>query len=161
MADGVTMKIEGLGKIDAALRELEKKMERKIVRQAVRAGAKIAQAEIKTSAPEKSGVLKRSVTVRARKKRRRGEFSMNVLLDTRKYPQLVSYSTGSRSSLKTHKLTGKRYFYPAALEYGTTKNPNIKTKGWMRKAWDRKKRTALAMVLRKMRSGIEREAQKR
>ena len=161
MADGVTMNLTGMDNLQKTLRTLEKKVERKIVRTAVRSGAKIIQAEAKAVAPYKTGILRRSISVRARKKRKKAEFSMNVLFDTRKYPQLVSFSVGSSSNLKTRKLTGKRYFYPAALEFGTTTRPNIKTKGWFRKAWDRRKQASLAVVLQSMKNGVEREAGKK
>ncbi len=157
MADGVTIQLSGINDIIRALRKLSDKVEKKIARKAVRAGTKLIAAEIKTRAPQDTGILKRSVSVRAARRRRRGVISMNAIFNMRKYPQLVSFSAGSRTNLSSRKFEGKRYFYPAALEYGTSK---MKARPFVRPAWDSKKNQALAVVLGGIREGIEREASK-
>jgi HK97 gp10 family phage protein len=58
---------------------LEKKIRTKILKQAIRAGAKVMAKEVKANAPEDTGRLKRSIKLRAGK-RKKGVISINVVV---------------------------------------------------------------------------------
>ena len=157
MADGASIQLSGMDDILRAFKRLGEKEGKKIVRKATRNGTKIIAKEIKARAPEDTGTLKRSITVRARRKRRKNEISFSTFFNTAKFPQLLNFSLGSKSDIGTRKFSGQRYFYPAALEYGTNR---MNARPFVRPAWDSKKRVALDTVLTQIRSGIEREAKK-
>ncbi len=147
MADGVTIQLTGIDDILRKLNTLDDRVAKKVVRKEVRGGTKVIADEAKARSLVDEGTMKRSISVRARKKRRRGEISMNLIFNVRKFPKLTRGSTKQR-----------RYFYPAAIEYGTNK---MKAKPFVRPAWDSKKRPVLARILNGIRAGIEREAHKR
>lgn len=72
------MTITGLEELDAAMRELPKKIARQGIRKPLRAGAKVVLAEAKRNAPRGvTGNLRRSLKVRAGK-RKKGIISMRV-----------------------------------------------------------------------------------
>lgn len=87
---GVTsFTIKGYEKIDRMLRTLDTKVARKVSRQAMRAGAKIVEAQAEANAPvgkpytrkgkeHKPKTLKRSIKIRAFKKNRKGRIGFNV-----------------------------------------------------------------------------------
>ena len=92
--------------------------------------------------------MRRSITVRAARKRRRGVIDIRVLFDTRRFPQLI----------KTTK-TGRAYFYPAVVEYGSARR-NVPPRPFMRPAWEARKHLVYALVKRLIRLGIEEEARR-
>lgn len=63
------VKIRGMAELDKALRELPNKMQRNIVRSALRAGAKVIEAEAKAQVPVKSGRLRDSIRASVRLQR--------------------------------------------------------------------------------------------
>lgn len=63
------VKIKGFAELDKALRELPDKIERNIVRSALRAGAKVIEAEAKAQAPVKDGDLRDSIRSSVRLRR--------------------------------------------------------------------------------------------
>jgi len=103
----ISITIQGGDLLMRKLEALPGRVAKKILGQALRDGAKIVQAEAKARAPVRTGLMRKSITVRAQKKKKRGEIGMNVMLDTKRHPGLISESAG-----------GKRYFYPAVVEYG-------------------------------------------
>src|SRR5688572_29071702 len=95
------------------LSELAPKVIRKHLRPALRAGAKLIQAEAKQRAPERTGALKRSIKVRAGKAKRK--WSATVLVQTRDgdfkgdefYGMIVHQGTVERTQKKTGRNVGK------------------------------------------------------
>lgn len=73
------MKVEGADKVIRKLKNLENKVQNKITRKALRAGAKVIQKAEKAKAPVDSGRLKRSIKVRAMK-RKKGRIGVNVIM---------------------------------------------------------------------------------
>lgn len=157
-----SIKITGAKELERKLKTLEPKIGRKIVKQSLREGAKIFKARIKAAAPvgrtqnrtrvkktvattsRQKGYMRRSITVRAATKNRRGTYAVMTTFDTRRFPSLIVKSRA-----------GKRYFYPAAVEYGHKGAP---AHPFIRPAFDAVGRHAERRVLRKMAQGIERVA---
>lgn len=101
MANNVALnvRIEGAREIEKALTEVTKGQGRAAIRKGCRAGAKIVQAAAKQTVPKKTGLLRKSIKVRAIK-RTRTKIGVNV-------------TTGKTASL----FTGKTY-YGAFQEWG-------------------------------------------
>jgi HK97 gp10 family phage protein len=85
------------------LNGLEKKLRNKVIKKGQRAGAKILAAEIKARCPVESGDLKRSVKVRAGK-RRKGKTSIEVAIGT---------------------TSNKDVYYVGFVEFGTKRNGKV------------------------------------
>lgn len=138
--------------LDRALAALDQKVERKVTRKALRAGAKLVKATARTLAPVRSGLLRSALAVRAGKARRRGEVLVNVELVKRE--AIVAAS-------------GDNFYYPAAVEYGR-KAKHAKNKAgagkavagshWMRRAKAQADSTAKVVVMAALRSGVEQAA---
>jgi hypothetical protein len=72
------LKVSGIGEIDRRLRDLAYPEQRGVISKGLRAGAKILRAEAQSLVPVKTGLLKRSINVRAGKRNRFGAVSMRV-----------------------------------------------------------------------------------
>jgi len=123
-------------KLNRKLKTLESKVEKKLTRQALRAGAKIIAKEAKLRAPVDTGELKSKIKVWALKRSRK---RIGVLVGT---------------SAKEY--TGDQ-FYAAFVEYGTKDMP---AKPFMGPAAEAKGPEAAAVVGKTLADGIEREIAK-
>jgi len=124
----------GVAKFDRKLKALETRLQRKVVRQALRAGARVIAAEAKANAPVgKTGALKDSIRVWALKRSRRR----------------IGVKVGS----SIHAYKGDQ-FYGAFLEFGTSK---MDPKPWLAPAIEAKKGEATRIVDQTLAAGIERE----
>lgn len=94
----------GLEGFDRKLKDLEAKLAKKIVRQALRAGGKIVATKAKALVPVDTGALRKSIKVRAAKGRR-GTIGIRV-------------ATGTRQELGID--ASDRWYYPAVVEYLST-----------------------------------------
>jgi len=132
---GVTVKFD-VRKLNKKLKQLESKIEKKIIRQALRAGAKVIAKEAKQLAPVDTGELKSKIKVWALKRSRK---KIGVLVGT---------------SAKEY--TGDQ-FYAAFVEYGTKDQP---AKPFLGPAAEAKGPEAKAAVEKKLAEGIEKETNK-
>lgn len=123
-------------KLNRKLKTLESKVEKKLTRQALRAGAKIIAKEAKLRAPVDTGELKSKIKVWALKRSRK---RIGVLVGT---------------SAKEY--TGDQ-FYAAFVEYGTKDMP---AKPFLGPAAEAKGPEAAAVVGKTLADGIEREIAK-
>ena len=125
------MKVLGLKELDRKLARLEGKAAKKIVRKAVRSGAKLIHAEAKRLVPVDEGEIKTSIKVRAGKsKRGRKEININVIAGTD---------------------------HAGAVEFGTDV---MEAQPFMRPAADNKGRAAVAVIATEIGRGIEALAKK-
>lgn len=131
----VTVKFD-VRKLNRKLKTLESKIEKKITRQALRAGAKIVVKEAKLRAPVDSGELKSKIKVWALKRSRR---RIGVLVGTS-----ATMYTGDQ-------------FYGAFVEYGTSK---MAARPWLAPAAEAKGPEAQRVVEKTIADGIEREINK-
>lgn len=138
--------ITGIKAIDKKLKLLAPKVQKKVVRQAMRKGLKIVQAEVKAQVPVDTGTAKKAVKVRATRRRKRGTIELEVVI---KAVQGETIKTGSG---------GERWFYPAIVEYGHAKTaPNP----FMRRAYEASGEPARQVTMRSLLEGVEREARAR
>jgi hypothetical protein len=118
----ITLELQGAKQIEARLLGLERKVAKKIVRQAVRAGAKPIHTAAKANAANMVGGdmgkrIAKAMAIRAWKRQKRGQYGVGVQL--KEDEAFVGYSMGSASSMKSRKLIqGGRYYVPSAIEYG-------------------------------------------
>lgn len=72
------MIVTGIDEIDRRLKDLEPKLQRKVIRQAMREGMKLVRDEAKRNAPVRTGMLRRAIKVRGATKPRRGVVQVEV-----------------------------------------------------------------------------------
>ena len=145
----VMITLEGAEKLERALAVMEAKVAKKITKKAMRAGAKVILRAAKARAPVDTGQMKKALTVRAARQRKRGEASFNLSFDTKKYPDLVTTSETFQGVGQAR--GSKRFFYPAIVEYGTSTQP---AKPFMRPVFDSQKAAALRVIMGQFRKGI-------
>lgn len=132
--------IVGLKHLELAFAALPARVQKKVLGPALREAAKLFLAEAKARAPVKSGLLQRSLIIRA-SKRSRSRISFGVFF--KNVEKLVKYAGG------------KRYFYPFAVEYGHVRAP---AHPFLRTAFDATKDQAARLASQLIAAGIEREA---
>ena len=149
------MKLEGLAEIERKLLSLEKKVGKKIVRKAVRAGAKPMLVAAKANANSMVGgsmgkLIARSLQTRAFKKQRRGQFGVATRLKSG-VPEFVEESADGRSN-----------YIPAAIEYGHIDRGGgfVPAIPYIRAAFDATKRASEKAVARTFKTEIEATAKK-
>jgi len=167
MAAQFKVVVTGIGKIDKKLRMLPSRVQKKVAGGAMRAAMKRVAKGIRAIAPYLTGTLKSNVVVRAGLRRKRGEVSIDTRIDA------------NDETKKTSK-NGKTYFYPAIVEYGKKARPEAATKmlsvrelragaehrersrsaHYMLRAFKSTGEAARKLVIRLLREGVEREANK-
>jgi HK97 gp10 family phage protein len=131
------LEIRGVDEIARAFRELPKTAAKKVIRQGVRAAARVALAQARTTVPVRTGALKRDLKVRAapEKLRRRGIIALDVLMGEGDYKG--------------------RSFYGSFVEYGTIEQPPQR---FMERALTASEGPARARAAAVIREGIPKEA---
>lgn len=167
----IEIQIQGAREIEARLRDIENKVAKKIVRTAVRAGAKTIHVTAKANAANMVGGdmgkrIARAMAVRAWKRQRRGQYGVGVQLKAD--DAFIGFAKGSASSLKSGKLIqGGRYYIPAAIEYGHAFPSRGGRRGspkdvpaipYFRTAMESEKGAAERVVRQTLLDGIERAA---
>lgn len=102
----VDFKIEGMKELERTIRELGK-LPQKCVTPAAKKGARIALKAAKAKAPFLTGALEEGIILKGEKLRKRGKKVYQVTMNPAMNDVFV----------KTTK-DGKRYYYPASMEYG-------------------------------------------
>lgn len=162
MAKGVKASVEvvGLHAFEKLLERLGTKDANAIVRKSQRVAAKSMMEETKKRAPVDTGLLKKSLAVRALK-RKRGRIGFRV--GYKNVDLIVAKGSGfgafvrnlkkfGKADIKTPKpAKEKRYFYPAIVEYGSKNNP---PHPFMRPAFDAHKAAAKQLIVNTVREGI-------
>ncbi|MBI1347108.1 hypothetical protein GC163_12560 [bacterium] len=124
----VSIEIKGLNQALRQLRSLEPKLSKKILRKALRDGAKVVQAEAKQTIPQVTGTTRKSLKVRAGKKSRH-------LIRFRMVTVFPSADA----------------FYYSFTELGTQ---YIRQRNYLKMATERKREEVLRMVEQRIRSGL-------
>lgn len=106
MARKVKFKIEGMKELERTIRKLGK-LPQKCVTPAAKKGNNIALKHARENAPWRFGDLANGIIQKGEKLRKRGKKVYQVTMDPKKNDIFV----------KTTK-DGKRYYYPASMEYG-------------------------------------------
>lgn len=122
--------LTGIKEIDAALADMEKKVAKKLLKDAMKASMKPMLAAAKAAVPVETGTLKRYVKLRTAK-RSRNSFGFTIGVGEKDFQ-------------------GKAW-YGAAVEYGTSKQ---EPKGYLRKAFDENKESAIRLAQQQIKAGL-------
>ncbi len=125
-------KITGLESLIKKLNDLPDKLEKKVIRSAVRKGAIIVRDKARGYAPKKTGTLKKSIKIRNNKSAR----------------GITSFKIGPTNDKKK----GTDVFYGRFQEFGTSKMP---AHPFMRPAYDESEKEVLDKVIDEIRSKVE------
>lgn len=132
--------LTGDKQLDRRLKNLDAKLGKKVVRQATRKALRPVMLTTKRNAPKDSGVLRKSVKIRALK-RSRSRFGSRV------------------SGIGGNNFAGTAY-YGGFQEWGwkTKSGRKIPGKRFMKQAAESKRRSAIVIFKAEVKKGIEREA---
>lgn len=153
MALKASVVVENLTQIENMFDQLGQKVSNKITRKALRAGSKSMLNTTRNMAPVDTGLMKRSLTVLALK-RKAGRIGFRI--GFKNVAQIVERSTfgrgmGPQKSRFTNQ-SKRRHFYPAVIEYGAKNRP---AKPFMRPAFERNKDGAMKIINEELRLGID------
>jgi len=148
------MQVSGAREFNAMLSRLERKVTNKIAKDICKKAMQpmLATAQANAAAlgsGRMSQLLSKKLKIYLIKKRnlRRGHFGAKISFQP-KVAEFMGFSSGARSSLKTKKTTGKRYYIPHAIEYGHAypgrgggkgSPKDVAARPFIRPAFDRKK----------------------
>jgi len=154
MANVATVTIIGAKETIAKLDALDKKVRRKVVSAAMRAGAKVIVARAKANAPVASGKLKKAINVRVAKfigsrKKKRGEIAINAQIGKGNFKGKTFYGAFQEFGWKS----GRR------VKKGKTDNRRqIQGKHFMETAGKQGASEAVNVIMNTIRTGIEEAA---
>jgi HK97 gp10 family phage protein len=148
------VQITGWKEIEKKLALMPKQLEKAILRQAVKKATDFVRDATRAEAPVDTGLLRKSIASRAMKRNKKGTFAMFVGFKKSMYFWLRAASGMTTRALAPGKRV--RYFYPAAVEFG---NQHQRANPFFRRAYDRTKRLAAAMMEREIWRGIQQVVQ--
>lgn len=146
--------ITGGRELDAFLQTLSVKVEKNIMRSALRAGANEFKDEVKANIPVDSGDLRRSVKVSTRSKGGRVTASLKIGNKTAWYARLVEFGTAA------HKIAPKDSgggLLIGGNVVGAVNHPGARAKPFARPAFDSQAGRALAAVAAQIRKRLTAE----
>lgn len=148
--------IAGLAELDKILKTLPAKIEARVLRGAVRAGAKQFEEEAKSLVPVRSGDLRKSIRVTTRS--RRGEVKATVTAGNKEafYAYMVEFGT-SQHFIKPK---NRKSLFFAGLAKETVDHPGATPKPFMRPALDRGERPAIDAAVAYIRRRLPKEVAK-
>lgn len=149
--------VQGLSALQKALEELPEKLERNVIRSALRVGIKGMKAEAEARVPVKSGDLKASLKIRTRLVK--GEPVAGLTAGDKKayYAHMIEFGTKAHEIKSTN---GKPLFVSNGRPIYKVKHPGARAQPFMRPAFDAGNRKAVedfAAYVRKRltKAGIE------
>lgn len=150
MALKASVAVEGMHAVENLLNDIGAAASDKVIRKALRAGSNSMLKETKAAAPVDSGLLKRSLIVRALR-RKKGRIGFRI--GFKNVEQIVERSTFGKNKFGPHdpNKKKKRHFYPAVVEYGAKNKP---AKPFMRPVFQRNKEEALNIIKTELREGV-------
>lgn len=151
MATGF-VSLEGEKELIRKLNDLDTKVRGKLERKGTREGTKVFADDTRRRTPFRSGLMKSAITVRALK-RKKGRVGYRVTFNTTAKGRGTKAIRSKRAAGGFYSVTksGKKYFYPAIVEYGAK---NQEAQAPMRQAFDSKKDAALQKVIVSIREGV-------
>jgi len=153
MATGFT--ITGAVELERKLTSLASNVQKRVVRKAVRAAREPVLRTAKTNASAIVGgsfgaLLSRNIVLRAKKKQQRGTYSVEV--------RTRSESEGAPPEFIHTTKSSRKYYIPAALEYGHGSNKEQAARPFMRPAAKSTEADSRRILERELAGGILREA---
>lgn len=154
----------GIPQVDAALKELGARVGNKVVRQGMRAGAKIVAAEIANRSPSRTGRMKSSVKVRTMKRSRKNRigliagFGEGWFKGKTFYAAFVAFGhrLGKRTHKRSHKAGGGKTAAARAFKMTDTR-PKVPPNPFMQEAFKSAGPTARQRAEQTILAGIARE----
>lgn len=142
--------IKGGKELDAFLKSLPQKVEKNIMRSALRAGANVIKAEAKENVAVDDGDLKKSVRVSVSAKR--GKIVAKVKSNLR-HAHLVEFGTAA------HKIEGKNggYLFFKGMGIKSVNHPGAKKQPFLRPALDTKSNAAIVAVGNQIRARLTKQ----
>lgn len=140
-----TIKMPDLGPLQKALKALPARLAKKVIRQALRAGAKVIRAEAVSRAPVDTGMTMKAIKVKAGKRSRKPRLWVNTQVGEGDYKGETFYA----AFLEYGHQTGKR---------GSNDRKPVTARPFMRTAAEAAEQQAGAIVRAELAKGIEREA---
>lgn len=113
----VEVKIEGLEELIKTIKQL-KKIPQRSVTKAAKSGSNLILKEVRNLAPVRTGALKKGIILIGEKFRKKAKKVYQVVMDANMNDTFVKISK-----------EGKRYYYPASMEYGFITKGGSKTTG--------------------------------
>jgi HK97 gp10 family phage protein len=150
----VTVKVEGLQQLGEAMRELTEKMNKSIMRSAVRASTKPILTAARSKVSVDTGALKESIQIRRSRRDSHPGYEQWIV-------GVFKISGGRYANTKANVRSGrvgKEFFidppthYGTFIEYGTVK---MSPKPYLRPAFDEQKYKAVEIMKEKIKDGIE------
>lgn len=135
MAGFVDIRLLGAPELQAQLKALPLKVQKKLLRQGMRKAGKLVRDEAQRLVPVDTGELKQSLKVRALL-RGRGSFGVRIM-------------TGTRSELGID--PDAQGYYPASVEFGSRTQP---AQPYLRAAADAKREEVFSIMRESVRAGI-------
>lgn len=156
------MEIKGITELKKKLDALENNVAKKVVRQALRAAAKVSQVAMISSAPVGSGATKQSLKVRAGKKRQNkvnyfAGLTRKLFTGKQWYAAAVELGHKQGKRIRTSKKDSK-----TIRDYAAAKNAarvQVPAKHWMKLAFEKSAQAAADTACKKIAEGIEKAAQ--
>ena len=175
MANDSTVDIKGLAELDKLLKELPVKIERNVIRGALRAGQKnmldAAKDKLKQNGSIKTGELERSLRIRFKRKSERWGWVRSYLIAGNKtawYSHLVEYGTASfyagtgtskRQPYEIKPKNRKSLFF-AGIARKLITHPGARPKPFMRPAWDTTNQQSIDSIAEYIRIRLPKEIKK-
>jgi HK97 gp10 family phage protein len=141
------MSMTGDKEIDRKLVDLEAKLARKYIRQALRKSLKPLLALVKELAPEDTGKLREAIRI-VPGRRKRNFISMNVLVDSR---LLTDKPKPTEGAGPTDKPPSANLYYAGFLEFGTAR---MEPRPFLRPALEQLAEQMKAIVLNELRQAL-------
>lgn len=139
MANVFSVQVVGFAAIQKKLAAMPKKLEKAIIRTAVKKATQALRDATKAEAPRgETGLLQKAIATRTYKRHKKGTFAMFVGWKKSMYDKLREASGTVAGRSKRQQATGERvrFFYPVAVELGTKDRP---ANAFMRRAFDKNK----------------------
>ena len=140
-------KIDGLTETITKLKELERKVQKTVVRQSTRAGAKVELAAAKAAAPVRSGITQRNVKIRAGGTKG-GVYKLSVGVGAADFKGEAFYAA---FVLYGHKAGSRKL--------GASRK-TVAANNWLDRSHEQSKDSAAQTIVDGLVEGVEREASK-
>ena len=163
-----TIKIEGLADLNKLLKELPSKIERNIMRGALREGSKEFLERAKEEVPVKSGRLRKSLRISTRFKKGEVTATMTAGNGQAFYAHMIEFGTAS-----FYTGSGKSVGAPYEIKpngkalkvgnyyFGSITQPGVKPQPFMRPAFDAGSAEAVKAVAEYIKKRLDKEAAKK
>lgn len=146
------IRLEGGPALERKLAALDSKVARKLSRQALRAGAKVVLAQAKANAPKRTGLLRRSLKVRAGKARK-GFTQFRVQTAAGSFKGETFYGAFVEFGHKIGKRSSALRDYKRAT--GQDPRGEVPANPFIARAFRQKREAALQVIIATLKQGIK------